>query len=126
MRLFSLALAFVCVGCVSTGREGAPTAERRVNLAANAPADRPIRISSARERDQLFAMLEPCRRVALAAWPDVRRRFAAGLPARHTMFVTTRLRDEAGRVEQVFVAVTLLAAGRSRGGWRARSAGSTA
>jgi hypothetical protein len=42
---------------------------------------------------------------ALAAFPEVRRRFEAGLPPRHTFFVTTWLRDGDGRQEHVFVAV---------------------
>ncbi|MFL5541489.1 MAG: hypothetical protein ACJ8J0_21055, partial [Longimicrobiaceae bacterium] len=44
-------------------------------------------------------------RKALAAWPDARRRFLAGLPPQQTLFVTTRRRDAGGRLEQVFVAV---------------------
>jgi hypothetical protein len=42
---------------------------------------------------------------ARASFPAARRRFEAGLPPRHTFFVTTRLRDRVGRREQVFVAV---------------------
>lgn len=39
----------------------------------------------------------------------------AGLPPHHTMFVTTRLRDAAGRMEQVFVAVDSIVGPRIAG-----------
>src|SRR5215218_569707 len=42
---------------------------------------------------------------ARSTYPAARERFMRGLPARHTMFVTTRLVDSGGRVEQVFVVV---------------------
>jgi len=42
---------------------------------------------------------------ARASYPGARDRFRAGLPDRHSFFVTTRLRDARGREEQVFVAV---------------------
>lgn len=87
---------------------GAPAiaaAQRPVELAPNAPPDRPV---SATQRCQLRVMFEamaPYAAQARATYPAARGRFVVGLPPRHTMFVTTRLSDAAGRIEQVFVAV---------------------
>ncbi|MES2521715.1 MAG: hypothetical protein V4617_03370 [Gemmatimonadota bacterium] len=78
-------------------------AQQPVNLAPNAPADKPVNL--AREC-QLAAMLRataPLVEQARASYPAARTRFLAGLPPRHTFFVTTLLRDAAGRTEQVFV-----------------------
>jgi hypothetical protein len=66
----------------------------------NAPGDAPFGMSA-----QLMTLLEPCRRRALATWPDARRRFQAGLPSQQTLFVTTRLRSPGGRMEQAFIVV---------------------
>jgi hypothetical protein len=49
--------------------------------------------------------MEPYIAKARATYPAAKARFQQGLPPRHTFFVTTRLRDERGAVEQVFVAV---------------------
>jgi hypothetical protein len=115
LRLGAVVLIVVGVACARGPRAELPAAERPVHVAANAPVDQPIGVANKKELEELFAMLEPCRRLALAAWPDARRRFATGLPERHTMFVTMRLRDAAGRVEQVFVAVDAIRDGRVSG-----------
>ena len=75
-------------------------AVRPVYQPPNAPGDAPVGMST-----ELMTLLEPCRRRALATWPDARRRFQAGLPAKQALFVTTRLRSPGGRMEQSFVAV---------------------
>ena len=75
-----------------------------VHVAPTAPQDAPIALDSSAVTE-LDRLIEPCRRTAMAAYPGARARFRAGLPARHSMFVVTRLRDSAGRREQVFVVV---------------------
>ncbi|MET0399737.1 MAG: DUF2314 domain-containing protein [Longimicrobiaceae bacterium] len=62
-----------------------------------------------------MSLLEPCRQKALAVWPEARRRFVSGLPDGQTLFVTARLRDAAGRMEQVFVAVDRIEGSRVAG-----------
>jgi hypothetical protein len=42
---------------------------------------------------------------ARASFPAARARFERGLPPRHTFFVSTWLRDSAGRQELVFIEV---------------------
>jgi len=80
-------------------------AQRRVDLAPNAPPDRPV---SATLRCQLAAMkraIAPMSAAARASFPAARERFERGLPPRHTFFVSTWLRDSADHEELVFVAV---------------------
>ena len=126
MTRLAFATILFALGCAGASREAArvpapdgsppaPAAERPVHMADNAPADQPWMATTDTAAARLFALLEPCRRVALAAWPEAKRRFAAGLPPQHTMFVTARLRDRAGRAEQVFVAVDAIDGGRVAG-----------
>jgi hypothetical protein len=82
-----------------------PVTTPTVAVAPTAPRDAPVYVTSDTAMAKMFAFLEPCRKKALAAWPSARSRFVAGLPPNQTLFVTTRLHDATGRVEQVFVAV---------------------
>ncbi len=56
--------------------------------------------------------MAPYEAQARASYPDAKRRFLAGLPEGHTFFVTTRIRDDLGHQEQVFVVVDSLAGAR--------------
>ena len=87
-------------------------AQRPVELAPNAPADRPV---SATLRCQLAALkrdIAPLSTAARASFPDARARFERGLPPRHSFFVSTWLHDSAGRQELVFVAVDSITGAR--------------
>ena len=85
-----------------------------VHVAPTAPKDAPLGVDAAR-REELERLLEPCRQKAMASYPDARARFLTGLPEHHTMFIVTRLRDAAGRREQVFVAVDGIDGDRVKG-----------
>ena len=94
--------------CALVGR---PVAAQKPNVMR----DVPLTASTSSEATRMFFAMEPYIAHARATWPDAKRRFAAGLPRRHTLFVTTRLRDANGRIEQVFVAVDSVAAERIHG-----------
>jgi hypothetical protein len=99
-----LVSALVALSCVAITPYAA-TGQRPAQVAPNAPPDNPV---SAVLKCQLAAMyraVAPYVAQARATYPAARDRFQAGLPPRHTFFVTTRLRDAQGREEQVFVAV---------------------
>jgi uncharacterized protein YegJ (DUF2314 family) len=81
----------------------------------NAPKDQPLTASSGSDAMRMFFAMEPYVAHARASWPEARRRFLAGLPRRHSFFVTTRLRDHTGRIEQAFVAVDSVSEGRIYG-----------
>src|SRR5687767_3017611 len=81
----------------------APVAAQGPAVAPNAARDQPLTAFTGSEAMRMFFAMEPYIAHARASWPDAKRRFAAGLPREHSFFVTTRLRDVHGRIEQVFV-----------------------
>lgn len=93
----------------------AAAAQRPVDVAPNAPRDKPVNTYMACVRDSMYSAMKPYVAQARATYPAARDRFNAGLPPRHTFFVTTRLRDTSGREEQVFIAVDSIRDGRIAG-----------
>ena len=61
------------------------------------------------------AAIRPYAEEARRTYPEAKARVIAGLPDGAAFYVTTRLRDGAGRTEQVFVAVRGFAAGAEGG-----------
>ena len=89
-----------------------PLAAQDPDGAPNARRDQPLTASSGSDAMRMFFAMEPYVAHARASWPEARRRFVAGLPESHTFFVTTRLRDAQGHIEQTFVALDSIANGR--------------
>lgn len=91
MRIRQLIIPIFLNGCGGGPSPGdAPeVAPAPIESAANAPEDRPFGMDST-----TVALLEPCRLRALATCLAAKQRFQAGLPARHVLFVVTRLRDD--------------------------------
>lgn len=80
------------------------TAQRPVDLAPNAPRDKP----TAADQCQWNVMLKATRPLvehAQATLPAALNRFRNGLPRGQALFVTVRLDDTLGHHEQAFVAV---------------------
>ena len=63
----------------------------------------------------MLRVLEPYVRQARATYPSAKQRFLAGLPPRHTFFVTARLTDSLNHHEQVFLAVDSIVGERIAG-----------
>ena len=105
-------LHFLPVALLALGACSHAHVEKPVHTPPDAPQDQPITIAGESAIAGFRSLLEPCRRKAVAAYPDARGRFQAGLPHRHTFFVVTRLRDARSRdrTEQVFIAVDRLEA----------------
>jgi len=74
------------------------------HLAPNAPKDRPLGLDSVRWA-RLDSAIAPLVAQARLSYPAAKQRYLAGLPSGHTFFLTTRLRDNVGNLEQVFIAV---------------------
>lgn len=79
------------------------------------PPDRPVESRSRTQLEKLTEAIAPYVEKARATWPPVRARFLAGLPEGAALFATVQLRDGAGRMEQVFVQVESIEAGRISG-----------
>lgn len=89
----------------------AMSAAAGAQLAPNAPPDQPIGIRDQRERIEMAKAVAPHIALARETYPRARERYLSGLPTGHTFFVTTELRDQAGRTEQVFIQVTRIEPG---------------
>jgi len=74
-------------------------------LAPNAPTDSPVQTAQKCIWVAMDRAMQPYIAKARTTWPDARSRYLAGLPTRHTFFVTALLVDGQDRREQVFVAV---------------------
>lgn len=73
-------------------------------LSPNAPEDKPQSVQ-ANKLSVLNAALAPYVAEARKTYPAAKARFLQGLPRGEHFFVTTRLYDNAGNFEQVFIAV---------------------
>ena len=92
-----------------------PLAAQDPYATPNGRRDQPLTASNGSDAIRMFFAMEPYVAHARASWPDARRRFVAGLPDQYDFFVTTRLRDAQGHIEQAFVAVDSIAGGRVYG-----------
>jgi hypothetical protein len=79
------------------------------HIAPGAPPDKPVGAATTERQKQIESAMAPYIAQARATYPDARGRFLAGLPPRHSFFVTVPLTDVTGRRETVFLAVDSLA-----------------
>jgi hypothetical protein len=99
---YTFLLLALLIGCMTTGFSQEP--EKLSTIAPNAPADKPQPVKSA-EQKALDEAIKPYVEKARKTYPEAKKRFLAGLPPKHVFFVTTRLHDDAGHWEQVFIEV---------------------
>lgn len=90
-------------------------AQRPVEVAPNAPRDKPVNAERDCQWRAAQRAIAPLVAEAKNSYPNARRRFLTGLPAKESFFVTTVITDSAGRHEQVFIAVDSIAGDRIRG-----------
>ena len=101
VKLIAVAV-LLTTSCASTGKR------QDVHLAPNAPEDRSVRITGAEPNQAMTKwrnLVSPHVEKAMASYPKAKQRYLAGLPARHTFFVTTLIRDRQGHFESVFIVV---------------------
>ena len=92
-------------GLIELVKKREPEPEAENVLSKDAPKDRVISLSSDEKMKAFFKAQEPYNKQALDSYHDAKKRFEQGLPKGENFFLTTRLRDDAGRIEQVFVLV---------------------
>jgi len=109
----ALMLAALCV-CAVVGL-GQNSNSNNGQLAPNAPPDKPVHAESAGEVNQIEAAIKPYIEKAKQTYPEAKKRFLAGLPPKHSFFITTRLHDKEGRFEQVFILVQEIKDGTIKG-----------
>jgi hypothetical protein len=89
----------------------APEDFKKLIAANRAPADRPVKLTTRDAEARFRERIEPYVKQARASYPGARRRYLAGLPAGEKFYVTTQLRNEDGRFEQIFILVQKIEAG---------------
>jgi hypothetical protein len=109
LRRGAIAASLIVFSPVIAGSQEGP------QLAPNAPRDRPVETAQRCVWNAMERAMRPYIAQARASWPQARQRYLAGLPPRHSFFVTTLLIDESDRREQVFVAVESIRDGRITG-----------
>ena len=82
-----------------------PPAAEPPPAGSNAPKDEPVQVSTSAEQDEMERAIAPYIEQARKSYPDAKKRYLAGLPAKHRFSVVTKLHSP-GRVEAVFVTVT--------------------
>ena len=73
--------------------------------AACSSTPRPEVVITKAEVEEFIRAVQPAVDEARKTFPTAKARYLAGLPAGSHFYVTTRLRDRAGKMEQVFVLV---------------------
>lgn len=94
-----------CASLALAVAAGRLQAQQPVYVAPNAPPDRGMDATTDCQWRAAVKAMAPFVAQARATFPEARRRYVAGLGSRSTFFVATRLHDDRGRTEQVFVAV---------------------
>lgn len=79
---------------------------------SNAPRDRPVAFPDDTAAARFFAGMQPYVDEARSTYPAAKERFVRGFPAGHVFFVTARVHDARGRMEQLFVRVERIEAGK--------------
>lgn len=88
---------------------------KEVYVSPDAPKDDPKHVHGAEGVSKFDEAIKPYVEKARKSYPDAKKRFLKGLPPRHSFFVTTRVYDDTGAFEQVFVAVKEIKGGRIKG-----------
>jgi len=124
MRLKTTALSALLIALFSTAAAAQPprpTPQQKqdkgkgVYVSPDAPKDKPTHVRGTEATRKFDEAIKPYVEKARKSYPDAKRRFLKGLPPKHSFFVTTRLYDDTGAFEQVFVAVREIKGGRIKG-----------
>jgi uncharacterized protein DUF2314 len=78
---------------------------KKLLVANRVPLDRPVKVTSKDAEARFRQRIEPYVKQARATYPGAKRRYLAGLPSGEKFYVTTQLRNEDGRFEQIFILV---------------------
>ncbi len=112
--LTSLLLACATLGLAQAGRNPQAQPSPAPQASPTPPQDNPVTITSG-ERQRYEEAIKPYIEKARKTYPEARSRYLAGLPPKHTFYITTRLHDKEGRFEQVFIAVREIKDGKIKG-----------
>ena len=109
LLLLVAALALCATTALSQNQQ-----DKNVYLSPDAPKDQ-NKTATKDEAAKMEEAIKPYVEKARKSYPDAKKRFLAGLPPKQTFFITTRLHDDKGHFEQVFIAVKEIKDGRIKG-----------
>jgi len=98
---FLIAASYAKLGDKEKALETLKISKKLGYIPKELPPDRPVHLSSSKADE----MLKPYVEKARSTLPQAKARFLQGLPAGCSLSVTTRIHDDSGRMEQVFVLV---------------------
>src|SRR5690349_2618913 len=105
-------LRFVCCCLLATfGLSSAAVAGDDPVLAEAAPKD----CNAPMNLETMHEIVEKLSPDALKTWPSAKKRFLAGLPERHSLFVTMLVAEATGESEYLFIAVDEIRGDKIRG-----------
>lgn len=107
-----LLAACATLGFAQAGAQPQPSPTPQVS--PTPPQDRPVSVKAG-ELQSFEDAIKPAIEKARKSYPEARKRFLDGLPPKHIFYLTTRLFDKEGRVEQVFIAVREIKDGTVKG-----------
>ncbi|MDB5307741.1 MAG: hypothetical protein JWO38_1943 [Gemmataceae bacterium] len=106
VKRMSFPVMLVTAFCAGCGGNSKPTnLPPNPTLSPNAPPDQPVDVKGKAQAEEYRVAIAPYVEQGRRTYPDVKKRYLAGLPAGHHFFAVTSLRDGSGTSEQVFVAV---------------------
>jgi hypothetical protein len=113
LKKIFLSVAFATLCAASVAAQQRPQ-DKDVYLSPDAPKDQP-KPATRDEVSKFEEAIKPYVEKARKTYPEAKKRYLDGLPPQHTFFITTRLHDDKGRFEQVFIAVKEIKDGRIKG-----------
>lgn len=96
----------VAIVLVLTGILAIAQTKNDAPLSKSAPTDRPHNIRDVEQLVKYDELISPSVRKALETLPEAKMRYLKGLGKGQAFFLTTRIYDDDGRYEQIFVRVT--------------------
>ena len=92
----------------------APKNSSEEPVASPIPQDKGVYLKNS-QVSKIYRAMKPYIRRARATYPAAKKRWIKGLPAGHYFFVVTRIRDQEGTEEQVYISVARIRGGIIKG-----------
>lgn len=98
IKIFILSTTFCVFTICAFAQNDAP-------ISSNAPKDKPVDITNSEQIKELDKKIAPYVKKAKKTLPDAKKKFSNGLNKGEAFFLTIRLFDKDGKIEQIFVRV---------------------
>jgi len=111
IALFSLAM--MATSTVAA-KSATPAKKDQARAGSPIPQDKGMYLKNGQVK-RIYRSMQPHIRRARATYPAAKKRWMKGLPNGHYFFVVTRIRDQEGSEEQVFISVASIRNGSIKG-----------